>query len=324
MDIEMNVELDESNLLASSYEKINEEELKKDKEIYLQQMTLLSTKTLLNSLNRLPKETNSDNLTIINLPFSLSTTKIPRAKRLPMKKTETKWEKFAREKGLKKTKKSKMVWNEEKKEWLPRFGGRSEKNQNEIWIKELKDNEMASDSNFTEEKRLKKERVAKNEFQRLRNIERNSNKSLSGLPALVTDKNDIVPDSSALVMKKRLDVARRSDASLGKFSKEISKKEEKLVHGIRPKQKHLTTSIDETQEKRLTSKIVKKVLENSQNLNMEQGTNQMMERENLLESFNPKNKSKTFKMKGKAKFDLKKSMKNRKQMRKQKGRKGQK
>lgn len=44
-------------------------------------------------------------------------------------KEKTKWEKFAEEKGIKKKKKSRMVFSEKLNKWLPRYGSRSEQNQ---------------------------------------------------------------------------------------------------------------------------------------------------------------------------------------------------
>jgi regulator of ribosome biosynthesis len=49
-------------------------------------------------------------------------TPIPREKHIPTDKAQTRWEKFALEKGIKKKKRERMVWDEDKKEWRPRFG----------------------------------------------------------------------------------------------------------------------------------------------------------------------------------------------------------
>ena len=47
---------------------------------------------------------------------------LPREKPAPKAKEETRWEAFAKEKGIKKRKRERMVWDEEKKEWAPRWG----------------------------------------------------------------------------------------------------------------------------------------------------------------------------------------------------------
>ena len=50
----------------------------------------------------------------------------PRFRTLPEKPIMTRWEEFAKKKGIKKKKKrSRMVWSEEVKDWVPRYGGKS-------------------------------------------------------------------------------------------------------------------------------------------------------------------------------------------------------
>ena len=74
--------------------------------------------------------------------FSLPpcTTPLPREKPLPAEKQETKWEKFARKKGIKDKKRGegKMVYDEEKGEWVPKWGykGRNKDGEND-WIVEV-------------------------------------------------------------------------------------------------------------------------------------------------------------------------------------------
>lgn len=45
-----------------------------------------------------------------------------RAKPIPEAKKETKWEKFAKEKGIQKKKRARMIWDEQTNEWRPRWG----------------------------------------------------------------------------------------------------------------------------------------------------------------------------------------------------------
>lgn len=45
-----------------------------------------------------------------------------REKPIPPPKKETRWEKFAKEKGIEKKKKSRMVWDEASQDWKPRWG----------------------------------------------------------------------------------------------------------------------------------------------------------------------------------------------------------
>ena len=53
---------------------------------------------------------------------------LPRFLRLSPTPTLTRWEQFARTKGIqKKKKRSRLVWNEETKDWVPRWGRNSSK-----------------------------------------------------------------------------------------------------------------------------------------------------------------------------------------------------
>lgn len=45
-----------------------------------------------------------------------------RAKPIPAPRKDTKWEKFAAEKGIQKKKRSRMIWDEQSNEWRPRWG----------------------------------------------------------------------------------------------------------------------------------------------------------------------------------------------------------
>ena len=103
----------------------------------------------------------------------------PREKPLPKKKPQTKWEAFAAQKGINaKKKKSRMVWCEVTKSWKPRWGYMSAKKLADInkngeskdWVREVKDGDDMEVDPWTKEKREKKERIAKNEHARLKNI----------------------------------------------------------------------------------------------------------------------------------------------------------
>jgi regulator of ribosome biosynthesis len=51
----------------------------------------------------------------------------PRSRPLPSVKELTKWEKFAKDKGIKQKKRSRMVYSEITKSWVPRWGADSVK-----------------------------------------------------------------------------------------------------------------------------------------------------------------------------------------------------
>jgi len=68
------------------------------------------------------------------------TTLLPREKPLPAEKQATKWEKFAKKKGIKDKKRGegKMVFDEETSEWVPKWGykGRNKEGEGE-WVVEV-------------------------------------------------------------------------------------------------------------------------------------------------------------------------------------------
>ena len=123
---------------------------------------------LLNDVWKLPTERVEDAI-VVELPYGK--TVIPREKPIPKAKPLTKWEQYAKEKGIEKKKKSKLVWDDKVKEWIPRFGYKKAKAETEKnWLVEYKEGEDQDPrEKMIEEKR---ERVAKNELQRLRNIAR--------------------------------------------------------------------------------------------------------------------------------------------------------
>jgi regulator of ribosome biosynthesis len=82
---------------------------------------------------------------------------LPREKPPPKAKEETKWEKFAREKGITNKKKSKMVWDEVKQEWAPRFGYKRANDKETSFI-QLKPGQDASDDLFLTGKKANRQK----------------------------------------------------------------------------------------------------------------------------------------------------------------------
>jgi hypothetical protein len=75
-------------------------------------------------------------------------TELPRAKPLPKPKQATKWEQFAAAKGIQKKRRERKLWDEEKQEWVNRWGrGGKNKEAEEQWAVEVPANARASSSN---------------------------------------------------------------------------------------------------------------------------------------------------------------------------------
>ena len=93
---------------------------------------------LMASLFALPT-TSSDDGPLAQLPPP--TTQLPRAKPLPKPKPPTKWEQFAKAKGIQHKKRDKRVWDEEKQEWVNRWGWKGANKDKEVqWLTEVRAN----------------------------------------------------------------------------------------------------------------------------------------------------------------------------------------
>ena len=106
-----------------------------DLEEYLMSTARDGVQTLIASLFSLPT-TSTDDGPLAHLPPP--TTQLPRAKPLPKPKPPTKWEQFAKAKGIQKTRKDKKVWDEEKQEWVNRWGWKGANKDKEVqWLTEV-------------------------------------------------------------------------------------------------------------------------------------------------------------------------------------------
>lgn len=102
---------------------------------------------LFNQIFHLPTTVNLDGVfaQIPQTSPSELNTVVPREKPLPAAKPLTKWEKFAKSKGIApKKKKDRLVFDEEKQDWVPSWGYKGKnKDAEEQWIHEVKASEGA-------------------------------------------------------------------------------------------------------------------------------------------------------------------------------------
>lgn len=96
---------------------------------------------------------------------------LPRFKPVPKPRPLTKWQQFAKDKGIIKKKKSKLTWDEQLKKWIPLYGfKRAQAAKEKDWVLEVPQNADPMEDQFAKKTDIKSEKVAKNELQRLRNI----------------------------------------------------------------------------------------------------------------------------------------------------------
>ena len=98
-------------------------------------------------------------------------TAFPRHKKIPEVKALTKWEKFAQDKGIHKTKRSRMVFDEITKTYVPRWGSGSIKKIQEAadFIREVKPGQNPNEDPFAKDAKKKKIQKEKQKFNELRN-----------------------------------------------------------------------------------------------------------------------------------------------------------
>jgi len=182
----------------------------------------------------LPPDIGVGRLAILPNPVTL----LPREKPLPKPKDETRWDKFAKLKGINKRKRTKLIYEEESGEYKRRWGYKraNDPAKTDQWLIEAKASDKTGDDPWAVLKKEKKERVADTEKKRQKNVNaagaRGSKHRLPGAIDLTqampvkksksTKKNE-TQDSNTKKKKPKqhVDVALRlaqiSTASMGKF-----------------------------------------------------------------------------------------------------------
>uniref|UniRef100_A0A8C8SE22 Ribosome biogenesis regulatory protein n=1 Tax=Pelusios castaneus TaxID=367368 RepID=A0A8C8SE22_9SAUR len=141
--------------------------------------------------------------------------RLPREKPLPRPRPPTRWEQFARLKGIRRRKRTSLVWDEAAKQWRRRWGyGRAGGDPARDWLIEVPAGADPDEDQFAKRLCEKRERVARNELNRLRNIARGT---LPGRGLHPTGHQ------SRVELGRASEVARVSTASLGRFQPRLPK-----------------------------------------------------------------------------------------------------
>ncbi|KAF0713412.1 Aste57867_4349 [Aphanomyces stellatus] len=224
---------------------------------------------LINQVFELPRDM-TDMGPMAKLPVPSTT--IPREKPLPKPKVETRWEKFAREKGIKNKKEGRMVWDEAKQIWAPKWGYKRANDDLNDWAKPVKGGADPYADPWTEAKQDKAERVQKN----LRNQANNLKMGRGKAPTLPVSKTPLgVPvellntdDKKAKQRGKEgtkaaLQKVQFSTASMGKFDKKREGEGERKHVGKR--NKFLSVTGAEKTEKERSMNVLQHVLGREEN-----------------------------------------------------------
>lgn len=195
------------------------------------------------------------------------TTRFPRTRALPPSELPmTKWEQFAKTKGIKKRKRSKEVLEEHTDEYKRRYGYKRVNDANDVIIAPAKMTDVVgkTEDPFTREEREKRERTAKNREKQDKNLMRAvKEKGATALPPTlrlaVVGKKDSVA-SGKLGKREMKDVASRvaqSTASIGKFNAPVAGDEKLKVRG---KRRAFDDNTDVDSSRKKSQEIVAKLL----------------------------------------------------------------
>jgi len=210
--------IDTGNLFLHDLQPIDVKKFRGQTEEMLNQIARDNAQLLFNEIWKLPIE-KVGNVVTCTLPPPTSI--LPREKKIPKAKPPTKWEQFAAKKGIANKKRGRMIFDEASKTWKPRFGYNRANDDTKEWCIEVPEGADPNEDQFEKRVKAKKERVAKNELQRLQNIQRNSK-------AAAATGGNAKPDNKQIKaeLSRDIDIAKTSTASLGKFQERLPKEKE--------------------------------------------------------------------------------------------------
>jgi len=203
---------------------------------------------------------------VFNLPASQSeagpvaslhspSTAIPREKPPPKEKPPTRWEKYAKDKGIKKRKRDRLMWDATAKEYRPRWGSNRAYNPDDNPIREHNAEELekyGAEDPFILEQMKKKERVEKQKKRQVVNLRRASREDTKNLPATV-DITTNAPRRQKQSIERAIALAQKSTASIGRFDEKHSDEPK-----VKRKPKHAPVELAEERKQNL--KMVERVL----------------------------------------------------------------
>lgn len=220
-------ELDVGNLMASyphhnfASPPSSREELVKE---CLQEGTKL-VQAIADALFNLPS-TESPDGPLVQLPQP--TTRLPREKPLPKPKPPTKWEVFAKKKGIQKRKKDKVVFDDQTGSWKRRHGYDRVNDDKDVPIIEAKATDEPGQDPFAKRQEEKKKRVEKQEKNRYSNLKEAA--KAGALPSHIQLAATALPITGTQAAQRKISkdelgnvagMAANATASGGKFDKKL-------------------------------------------------------------------------------------------------------
>jgi regulator of ribosome biosynthesis len=184
-------------------------------------------------------------------------TLFPRFNPMPSKKDLTKWEKFAREKGIKKNKRTHKVFDEASQTWIMRHGSKGARqlaDKRDV-VRTFKPGQDLSTDLFEEERLKKQSAKQKQTIQEMRNRIRAKGHDASKVVSveerharinMKKDKLRKIKQDKQQKLAANLRIVQSSTASMGKFDKRVSKDEVKKA--IQKRKQKVANNYDTSKE----------------------------------------------------------------------------
>lgn len=190
---------------------------------------------------------------------------LPREKPIPKERSLTKWEQFAKEKGISKKRRDRLVFDEATGEYVPRYGKGSKNALDRDVILPHKEGMGVDYNPFTEKRKEKKQRIKDNRKQQGKNLHRASkSREAQVKPIQALDVSDVGPSGKKYLPKKGLQdtlaIAQRSTASAGRFDEKLAKEPKIKLQGRKRKSETIVGKKALASEKERSQKIAERVL----------------------------------------------------------------
>lgn len=259
-------------------------------EAFIQELGREQTQNLIKHIFDLPSEAFPDvRGRIATLPAG--SYQLPREKPIPTEKAPTKWEEFAKLKGITQKKgRDRLIWDENKEEYLARYGHNKANDEAAAPILEvnINDGEAIFEDPWTRLAKEKKERVKKNKEQQLANIIRAAPKQSARVPGAIDLSSVVEPKKIKRAEKRKkpmnhtdiaLSIAQRSTPSMGKFDKKFKHEPaSKPLPLMVNKSEREAVRTDINSEKKQSMNVLDKLFrheEESEKFDARKGVNQM-------------------------------------------------
>jgi len=223
---------DVGSLASFDYHPVDTAELKRRGDGYLQEAARDNVQLLFNQIFTQPALKNADGV-FAELPRRK--TVVPREKPMPREKPKTKWDEFAQIKGIQKGKRSSKRWNEERGEFVPRYGKGSVNNDKmQDWVMELPSNapddfDMRGDAKRTKKKAMEKQKKQERSNKARARAKGQRQMAGSASVALMTGGKKLDRKQLRETVAQQLHHTTESTASAGVFVDKKEKKKNKVV-----------------------------------------------------------------------------------------------